>query len=472
MNIEIFDSVTTGLSGEPYEILLFAAVILALSKIFSILCGKIHLPQVIGYLVAGLVVGLLSLTSWGKTELFGDTYVDAGLSVLAKIGVVLILFSAGVETDLKQIKAVGGAAMVITSLGVLVPLGLGFLAAHFFHMGDDLVTTIASAQNMTEAAYLTAHPGFNYFSEVYYGVILSATSVSITVATLKELHRLETPVGSAIVSAAIIDDVIGIVLLSLVISLAGGKGSITYVPNNTALNILSIIGVMASFFVLSWLLGFGVRALFNYLGKKYPHHIRIPIFALAFCFVWAYVAQKFFNIADITGGYVAGLMLSATMPKEYIDQRTEQTANILFVPLFFASVAMKMYTAQMDFSNLNFLWFGLVWIVAGLAGKVIGAGGGALMCRFNFKDSLRIGIGMMARAEVLIVCAQTGVDAGLVDQKIIPFTLGLILLSSFLTPILLKVSYKGEPDPILPTHPDAVSASASSSTSSTPNDEK
>jgi Kef-type K+ transport system membrane component KefB len=470
MNINILDTTTTGLSGEPYEILIFAAAILALSKLFSILCGKIHIPQVIGYLIAGLVVGLLSFTSWGKTELFGDTYVDAGLSVLAKIGVVLILFSAGVETDLKQIKAVGGAAMVITSLGVLVPLALGFLAAYLFHMGDDLVTTVAAAQNTTEEAYLAAHPGFNYFSDVYYGVILSATSVSITVATLKELHRLETPVGSAIVSAAIIDDVIGIILLSLVISLAGGKGSITYVADNTTLNILAIIGVMASFFVLSWLLGFVVRKVFNYLGTKYPHHIRIPIFALAFCFAWAYVAQKFFNIADITGGYVAGLMLSATMPKEYIDQRTEQTANILFVPLFFASVAMKMYTAQIDFSNLNFLWFGFAWIFAGLIGKVIGAGSGALMCKFSLKDSLRIGIGMMARAEVLIVCAQTGVDAGLVDQKIIPFTLGLILLSSFLTPILLKVSFKGEPDPTLPSHPETVPASAS--TSSTTNEGK
>jgi Kef-type K+ transport system membrane component KefB len=373
-----------------------------------------------------------------------DTYTSNGLAILAKIGVVMILFSAGVETNIKQFKAVGFAAIVITTLGVLIPLILGFLAAFFFKMGDATVTYMANSQGITAAEFLSLHPGYNIYSDVYYGVILSATSVSITVATLKELKRLETPVGSAIVSAAIIDDVIGIVLLSLVISLAGGTGSVTYVAGNVGLNILCIVLVMTGFFVLSWVAGFGIRAIFNWLGEKYPNHIRIPIFALAFCFLWAYIAQKFFNIADITGGYIAGLILSSTFSKDYIDRRTEGTMDLLFVPIFFAMVAMKMYGATFDWSDLNFIWFGLLWVLAGLAGKIIGAGSGALMCHFSLKDSLKVGIGMMARAEVLIVCAQTGVDSGLVDQKIIPFTLLLILISSFATPIFLKLLYKGE----------------------------
>jgi Kef-type K+ transport system membrane component KefB len=150
---------------------------------------------------------------------------------------------------------------------------------------------------------------------------------------LKELNRLDTKVGMAIVSAAIIDDVIGIILLSLVISLAGGSSSVTYVANNSGLNIFVLVLVMISFFVMSIVAGVFIRRLFNWLGNKYPEHRRIPIFSLALCFLWAYLAQQFFNIADITGGYVMGLVLSTTKPKDYIDRRSESTANVFFIPI-------------------------------------------------------------------------------------------------------------------------------------------
>jgi Kef-type K+ transport system membrane component KefB len=448
-------------SQQPYTLLLPIALILFFAKLLSIWLGKIHFPQVIGFLVAGLLVGTISLFDHGFVF---NPYTESGIDILAKFGVVLILFTAGLETDLKQVKAVGWESGVITSLGVIAPLLLGFFAAWAFGMGDKMVVTMADLRGVSADDFLALYPGFNIYSNLYYGVILSATSVSITVATLKELNRLDTKVGMAIVSAAIIDDVIGIILLSLVISLAGGSSSVTYVANNSGLNILVLVLVMISFFVMSIIAGVFIRRLFNWLGKKYPEHRRIPIFSLALCFLWAYLAQQFFNIADITGGYVMGLILSTTKPKDYIDRRSESTANVFFIPIFFASVALKMYEnpSGFDFSDLSFLWFGLVWIVAGLLGKVIGAGSGAFMCRFSFKDSLKIGVGMMARAEVLIVCAQTGVDAGLVSGQIIPYTLALILISSFLTPILLKALYKGEDLSISgdrPTPPDAPSAS-------------
>lgn len=439
--IKLFENGTSLASGSPYQLLLPIGLILLVAKLLSILFTKLHIPQVIGFLVAGLLVGLISFIP-GQSVL--TDYTNGGISILAKFGVVLILFSAGVETDLKQIKAVGVASLVITSLGVIVPMALGFLAAFLFrnYAGVDVSGFLASGVNPI-------------YSDLYYGVILSATSVSITVATLKELGKLDTPVGSAIVSAAIIDDVIGIILLSLIISLSGSSAGSDFnllleilkacnLNVSGSLSILIIILNMALFFLLSWGISFLVRRFFNWLGTKYPHHIRIPIFSLAFCFLWAYVAQAFFEIADITGAYIAGLILSSTSPKNYIDHRAETTANVFFVPIFFASVAMKMYSANFDFSSLSFLYFGMVWVFVGLLGKVIGAGSGALICRFNLKDSGKIGVGMMARAEVLIVTAQTGVEAHLVDSKIIPFTLALILLSSFLTPIILKLLYKGE----------------------------
>ena len=405
-------------SGEPYQILLPIGLILLFAKVFSICAAKLRLPQVIGFLFAGLIVGLIYFIP-NQTVL--TDYTNTAINGLAKIGVVLIMFSAGLETDLKKMKAVGFASVVITSLGVLVPVVLGTVMAFIFM------------------------PSNSVYSNIYYGVILSATSVSITVATLKEIGKLDSKVGSAIVSAAIIDDVIGIILLSLIISLSGGHNSVQYVQNE-AWNMVITILVMIAFFVVAIVLGFLIRKLFNWMGEKWPHHIRIPIFSLAFCFIMAYVAEAYFNIADITGAYIAGLILSATNSKDYIDHRTDVTSNLLFSPIFFASIALKMYTANLDFTDYSFVIFGILWIVMGIIGKVLGAGSGALMCKFNFKDSLKIGVGMMARAEVLIVCAQKGVDSGLVDVKIMPFTLGLIIVTSFITPIILKALYHGEID--------------------------
>ncbi|MFA6624634.1 MAG: cation:proton antiporter [Bacilli bacterium] len=429
---------------EPFKLLLPLGLILIFAKVFSLLLNKAHLPQVVGFLISGLVVGAIGFIP-NQTVLTSNTMI--GLSYFAKIGVVLILFTAGVETDIKKVKAEGVASVVITSLGVLIPLALGFLVAFLFRTFGGLDTDFYKA--MTEK-------GINpIYSDIYYGVILSATSVSITVATLKELGRLDSRVGTALVSAAILDDIIGIILLSLVISLAngnqtgGGEDFVSMIMNatgstNAALNIFLIVLFMLIFFALTFVLGIVLKKFFNFLGNKYPHHIRITILSLGFCFLWSYLAE-FFNIADITGAYLMGLIFAGTTPADYIDHRAETTNNYIFAPVFFASIAMEMYQTKFDSSFLAFLGFGLVWVVVGLAGKVLGAGAGAMMSKFKFKDSLRIGIGMMARAEVLIVCAQKGVEAGLVSSQIMPFTLILILISSFLTPILLKVLYKGEP---------------------------
>lgn len=419
MNSLILLSDTAAASaGEPYQLLLPIALILLFSKIFGILCRKINLPQVIGFLFAGIVVGLIYLIP--GQSVFTD-YTSNGINELAKFGVILIMFSAGVETDLRKIKAVGFASVVITSLGVIVPLLLGFLAAWLFM------------------------PDIKIYSQVFYGVILAATSVSISVATLKEMGKLDSMVGQAIVSAAILDDIIGIVLLSLVVSISGGASSTVYVEN-TGLNILIIILIMAAFFALSIVAGFFIKKLFNWMDNKWAGHRRISIFSLVICFLFAYVAEKLFGIADITGAYVAGLIISTASShcKTYIDTRTDIIGQTFFVPIFFASIALMMYSGDLGNIDYKFIGFGLVWVVFGIISKVIGAGIGAKICKFKFKDSLRIGVGMMARAEVVIVCAQKGVDSGLVDANIMPFALLLIILTSFLTPLFLKLLYKND----------------------------
>lgn len=423
-----------------YEILLPLGLLLLFAKVYALLLAHIKVPQVIGYLLAGLTVGLIYLIP-GQQIL--TTYTNTGLDFFSKIGVILIMFSAGIETDMKKVKSVGLCAFMVALIGVLTPMLLCFGVAIAFD---------ANMENFNGTSTI------DWYTDLYYGVILTATSVSITVATLKEIHQLDSKVGATLVSASIIDDIMGIIVLSLVLSLSGHTSSgtdfasltLNALPDglgkNPAMRILFILIFMAIYFAITLFAGHYIKKLFNWLGTKYPHHIRITILSLALCFVWSYAAE-YFNIADITGAYLMGLILSSTVAHGYIDHRAETTVNYLFGPIFFGTIALGMYKSNFDFKDpafVMFLVFGLCWIVVGLIGKVIGCSITALCFKFRFNDALKVGFGMMARAEVLIVCAQKGVDAGLVSSDIMAFCLLLILVSSFLTPIFLKASFHSD----------------------------
>ena len=427
--------------SSPFMVLLPIGLILIIAKIISLLLEKIHIPHVIAYLITGLLVGLLSFIP--DNPILGNTYTENGLSVLSKIGVVLIMFSAGCETDLKKIKQIGKESIVITICGVLFPLLFGFLSAFLFRNYGGLDTSFLGKVNPI-------------YSDIFYGIILTATSVSITVATLKEFGKLDSNVGTAIIAAAIIDDIIGIVLLSVSLSISKGADTsgIDFVSmiikgfniTSSAVSITLMVVFMIIFFALTFVLGIFLRKLFNFLGRKYPHHIRIPILSLGIAFVWSYLAE-FFNIADITGAYLIGLILSSTIPHEYIDQKAEMSSNYIFTPIFFATIAMNLYKNDFNINEpsfVSFILFGIVWVIAGLLGKVVGCSLGGLMSKNSMRDSLKIGVGMMARAEVVIVCASKGIENSLISPMIMPFTLLLILLSSFITPMILKLLYKNE----------------------------
>lgn len=401
------------------ELLLPLALILVVAKLFSILGKKLGLPQVVGMIVAGILLGCIRYIP--GQSVFTSSAME-GLSFLAKIGVILIMFSAGLDTDLKQFKKIGVPSAVITLLGVAFPLLFGFLAA-----GGMLYGGFSSLSQS------------DLISCLFYGTILAATSVSITVAALKELGKLNTKVGMSIIAAAIIDDVIGIVLLSLFISIdaTGGAGDIG-----------RSVGMMIAFFAAAVAVGFVIRFAVKRISERYPHTRRIPILSFAVCFFYAYAAEKWFGVADITGAYVAGLMLSGLHEAEYVDRKIEISNYMIFAPVFFANIGI---TSNFESISAQMAGFGIVFVLAGMAGKVIGCGGGALICGYGLKDSMRVGIGMMVRAEVVLVCAQRGVDSGLVDAAIMPFVLILIIATTLLTPLLLKLSYRKElPPPTLP----------------------
>ncbi len=394
---------------EYYSVLLPLALIMATSKFLSKAAAKINMPQVVGMLLAGVLIGLVNYIP--GQEILTETSME-GIGFIAKLGVILIMFSAGLETDIKQIKSIGAPAMVITAAGVIVPMGLGFIVACLFNGGFSTGRDIL-------------------LDNLFYGVILTATSVSVSVATLKELGKLSSKVGTTVIAAAIIDDIIGVIVLSFVISMKGTNGQ--------AQSPLKVVLMTVLFFVAAGLFGTSAKQVMQLVEKRYPHHRLLPIFGMATCFFFAYASEKWFGVADITGAFAAGLFLSRNPESNYIDRRTDIISYMIFTPVFFANIGM---TVKFNSINTSMILFGICFILAGLSGKVLGCAGASLLCRYSPEDSLRVGIGMMARAEVALVCAQKGVENGMINSAIMPFILMLIIVSSFVTPMILKKSYK------------------------------
>lgn len=408
----------------PFEILLPLALILSLTKLLGLGAHRIGLPAVIGMLVAGLLLGLLKFVpSESFRNIFFSDTVTEWLSVFAKIGVVLIMFSTGLVTDLKQLKSSGGASVVITAFGVVVPMALGTLVAWAFGQGA------------------------GFLGHLFYGAILTATSVSVTVAALKELGKLNTKVGTSVVAAAVIDDVIGIVILSVLTGFTpqtteGTKELVSFLPQwweNAAWWLVCIKIVV--FFVIAIGCGVLLRKLFDKIERKYPHNRRVPILAIGTCFLYAYVAEKIFGVADITGAYVAGIVLGGTLQETpYVEVKADTLGYLFFTPIFFATIGMNLDFS--GFSSGSFALFGICYVIAAIIGKLGGCSLAARLCRYSWKDSFRVGCGMMVRAEVVLICTEKGISGGLVSPAVYPFVFIIIIATSILAPFLLKMSYK------------------------------
>jgi len=264
------------------------------------------------------------------------------------------------------------------------------------------------------------------------GCILTATSVSITVQALRELGHLKTRVGTTILSAAIIDDVLGIIVLTVITGFKDASASPVKVLADTGL-----------FFFFSGVIGYLVYQVFERMSLRHPRTKRLTVLGLAFCFLMSYLAEEFFGIADITGAYVAGLVLSNLRDSHDIERRLDVNSYTLFGPLFFASVGISTDISAFDTSILA---FSLAFLVVGLLSKIVGCGLMAWICRFKKEDALKIGVGMMNRGEVALIVSQKGLAVGLMNAAYFPAVILLIIVSAVVTPIALKVLYSAYPD--------------------------
>jgi len=395
------------------QIVLSVGIIIIAAKYFGLSAKKINFPQVAGEIVAGLLLRYLPFfRHFGGNEpniIYNET--NQFIEYMSEIGVILIMFSAGLGTNLKSLVKSGVKSTVIAACGVMVPLLLGTVMALCFWGFDGLGTQ-------------------TFYQALFIGTILTATSVSITVASLKELGKINSDVGQTIISAAIIDDVFGIIVLTVVLGASSGSG-----------DYLGILLKTVAFFIVSVIVGFLIYRIFKWYDNRHPHSRRIPIYGLGIALIFAYCTERFFGIADITGAYVAGIIFCNLHDASYMEQKIDINSYMFFSPIFFTSIGLKTNLSGM---NTNLLWFSLAFVLTGCLAKIIGCGGSSQLMGFKRKEALQIGLGMMVRGEVALIVAQKGLAAGMVKAEYFAPVILLIIVSSMIVPILLGKAFAGE----------------------------
>ncbi|WP_297436746.1 cation:proton antiporter [uncultured Clostridium sp.] len=391
-----------------HRFLLDLALILLSTKLFGIITKKMKLPQVVGALVAGVVLGPTVLGIVHETEF---------IEQLSALGVIILMFAAGLETDVAELKKTGKASTGAAILGVIIPLIGGIIIAMIFHDGG------------VSASML---------KYVFIGIILTATSVSITVETLKELGKLSTRAGNTILGAALIDDILGIVGLTIVTSMADASISVGIV-------LLKIV----LFFVFAGIIGVIVRKLFIKWTIKHGKDMkRFVIMSFVLCLGLSYIAEKFFGVTDITGAFIAGMIISNTERTQFINKKFETLSYILLSPIFFASIGIKLEVKSLDMRTIIFT---VSLIILAVVTKLIGGGLGVKMFGYSNREAMQVGSGMVSRGEVALIVANKGMAVGLMMPEFLVPVVIMVIATTIISPILLKIVFKekkGEHDVI------------------------
>lgn len=392
---------------ESYTYLLDLALILLSTKVFGLLTRRVRLPQVVGALLAGLILGPACLGILHQTDFIYQ---------VSEIGVIVLMFCAGLETDIDELKRTGKASFVIALFGVLIPLVGGFAVAAYFNRPGMLEST-ASTSLMLQ--------------NIFIGVILTATSVSISVETLKEMGKLNTRAGNAILGAAIIDDILGIIALTIITSLA-----------DSSVNVFLVLGKIVAFFVFVGVGGYLLHIVFQKWVKGYERDLRrFVILAFVICLVFSYCAEEFFGVADITGAFFAGLIITKTTHTDYIARRFSTLSYLLLSPVFFANIGLQVVLPKM---STMIIVFAVVLVLVAVLTKVVGCGLGAKLCKYSNQDCMRIGTGMISRGEVALIVASKGNAVGLMSANLLGPVVIVVVITTIIAPIFLKMTFSGK----------------------------
>ena len=374
------------------ELFLQLFIIIIATKLAGVISVRFGQPSVLGKLIIGVIIGPAVLGWVQNTDV---------IEALSHIGVLLLMFIAGLETDLKELNRNKNSSLAVAFGGVILPLIGGYFSG------------IAIGMDQHHAIFL--------------GLLLCATSVSISVQTFKELGKLQSREGTTVLGAAIADDIIVVVALAFMMSFLVGS----------EVNFVTVIGGKIAFFVIIALLAWkGVPYVMSKLGRIKITQPAMSI-ALALCFLFAYIAE-FFGIAGIIGAFAAGIAISQTEFKEEVEKKVEPIAYTLFVPIFFVSIGLTVtFEGFMD----NILIIILVSIVA-IFTKLIGAGIGARLTGFDTRASITIGAGMISRGEVALILATLGLSENLLAPEYFTTIIIVVIITTIVTPPLLKYFLK------------------------------
>jgi Kef-type K+ transport system membrane component KefB len=373
------------------EIILLIALMLAMAKIMGYLFEKLGQPVVLGQLIGGFIMGI-----------FFET--EPVIQEFSNLGVLMLLFLAGLESELEEFKRVGRPSVIVASVGVLVAFVFGFLAAFPF---------------------VPTHEA------ILYGAIMTPTSVSITVKVLMELRKLNTREGTTILAAAVVDDVLGILVLTVAISLLA-EGRVEY-------DVLAEIIIEVSAFLFVFLY-FGPKL----AEKTFQAISRIDLpetstsFAIIFMIVFAVLAEHL-NLASILGAYLTGLALGQSSRKREIVEHVNTLGYSLFIPLFFVEVGMRVELSYILHAGL----FAVIYTAGAILSKVIGCGLGARLSGFDWGASLRIGVGMIPRMGVELAMLSVAMASGLVGGDALTVAILMVFTTTIITPPILKWLYSG-----------------------------
>jgi Kef-type K+ transport system membrane component KefB len=382
------------------QLLLFLSIILILAKVGGFISSSLRQPSVLGELLVGLLLGP-SLLNILHLPIFENPNIEWIIESLAEIGVLLLMFVAGLELHLSELARNSKVSAFAGVLGVLLPIGLGWGVGMAF--------------------------GFQTSHALFLGLALGATSVSISAQTLIELKALRSRVGLGLLGAAVFDDILVILLLSSFLALqVGGSGLI---------EVLWILARMAAFLILSIFFGlYGLPRLVRLISPL-PISQGIITLALVIMFLYGFAAELLGGMAAITGSFLAGLMFSRSPEKERLERGISALAYSFFVPIFFVNIGLAVNVREL---GAGALWLLLAIVAAAILGKLFGAGLGARLAGFSWLESAQLGAGMVSRGEVGLILASVGLNEGLMTANEFSAVVGMVIISTIITPLLLR----------------------------------
>lgn len=375
------------------EFIATLAGLLLATQLVAHLCRRVEIPEVIGQILVGIIAGP-ALLNW--------VHLNEMMNEFQEIGVIILMFIAGLESDLSLLKKYLKPAVIVAIIGVVVPIAVMSPASYFF--------------------------GFTKLESMFIGVIFSATSVSISVAVLREFKRLDSREGATILGAAVADDIIGVILLSIMISVVNQAEGKTGGQPLWAVLLLQVLFFGGTYLVVKWLAPYLMHLSERLLTVASP-----SVMAMIICLGMAAIAD-YVGLSGAVGSFFAGIAVANTHRKETINRSFIPIGYAMFIPLFFVSVGLNM---QIDRLSESWVFVVVMTILACLT-KLVGCGAGAYISKFDLRSSYVVGSGMIARGEMALITAQIGYQAHLLSPMYYSDVITVIIVATVLAPFILK----------------------------------